>query len=251
MLIARDLAYSLDAVAFARDSGIEPDPWQADFLRSSSRRKLILATRQSGKSETCVLHANHVGHTEPGETILVVSPAQRISNEFVRRARQRYLRIEGAKLIGDAVQRIEFENGSRILALPGDNDGDTLRGLARIRLVLIDEAARVSDNLYAAVRPMLAVHPRGALIGLTTGAAKRGWFYEGWIDPDSNFEKIRVTADMCPRITPEFLASERKALGETAFRTEYGLEFLDDQESAFPTMIIDSIFDPNLRPLWT
>jgi hypothetical protein len=251
MLIARDLAYALDPVAFARDSGVEPDPWQADFLRKPPRRGLILATRQSGKTETCVLHADHIGHTEPGETIVVVSPSQRISNEFVRRARQRYLRLEGAKLIGDAVQKIEFENGSRLLALPGDNDGDTLRGIARVRLVLIDEAARVSDNLYAAVRPMLAVHPRGALIALTTGAAKRGFFYESWTDPDSDFQKIRVTADQCPRLTPEFLASERKALGETAFRTEYGLEFLDDREAAFSDTVIDSIFDTQLRPLWT
>jgi hypothetical protein len=251
MLIARDLAYALDPVTFARDSGVEPDPWQAKFLRNAPRRGLILATRQSGKTETCVLHANHVAHTEPGETIIVISPAQRISSEFIRRARDRYLRIEGAKIPGDAVQRIEIENGSRIIGLPGDNDGDTIRGIARVRLVLVDEAARVSDATYAAVRPMLAVHPRGALIGLTTGAAKRGWFFNGWADPDSDFEKIRVTADMCPRLTPEFLASERKALGETAFRTEYGLEFLDDQEAAFPNTVIDSIFDKDLRPLWT
>jgi hypothetical protein len=29
-----------------------------------------------------------------------------------------------------------------------------------VRLLLIDEAARVSDEIYAAVRPMLAVHLR-------------------------------------------------------------------------------------------
>ena len=68
--------------------------------------------------------------------------------------------------------------------------------------------------------------------------------------PESDFQKIRVTPDMCPRLTPEFLASERKALGETVFRTEYGLEFLDDQEAAFPNEIIDGIFDKELRPLW-
>lgn len=246
--MARDLAYGLDPVAFARDSGIDPDPWQQDFLRTPPRRGLILACRQAGKTETCVLLADQVAHTEPGETIVVISPAQRISSEFIRRAKNRYLHLPDATLANDAVQRIELPNGSRIIGLPGD--ADTVRGIARVRLVLIDEAARVSDDIYAAVRPMLAVHPRGQLIGLTTGAAKRGFFWEGWIDPDSDFEKIRVTADMCPRLTPEFLASERKALGETVFRTEYGLEFLDDQEAAFPNEIIDGIFDKELRPLW-
>jgi hypothetical protein len=249
MLIARDISHRLDPVLFARDAGVEPDDWQSDFLRESPRRGLVLATRQAGKTETCVLLADHVAHTEPEETIVVISPSQRISSEFVRRAKSRYLHLEGASLINDAVQRIEFPNGSRLLALPGESD--TIRGIARVRLVLIDEAARVSDALYAAVRPMLAVHPRGQLIGLTTGAAKAGWFYEAWTDPDSDFAKIRVTPDMCPRITPEFLASERKALGETAFRTEYNLEFLDDREAAFPSEIINGIFDNNLKGLWT
>lgn len=247
-LMARELAYACDPVAFANDCGVRPDPWQQAFLREPPRRGLILACRQAGKTETCVLLADHVAHTEPGETIVVISPAQRISSEFIRRAKNRYLHLPDATLANDAVQRIELPNGSRIIGLPGE--ADNVRGIARVRLVLIDEGARVSDEIYAAVRPMLAVHPRGQLIGLTTGAAKRGWFYGGWTDPESDFEKIRVTPDMCPRITPEFLASERKALGETVFRTEYGLEFLDDQEAAFPNEIIDGIFDKELRPLW-
>lgn len=247
--MARDLAYAFDPVAFAVDSGVTPDPWQSDFLRDPPDRGLILACRQAGKTETCVLLANHVAHTEPGETIVVISPAQRISSEFIRRAKSRYLHLPGATLANDAVQRIELPNGSRVIGLPGE--ADTIRGIARVRLVLIDEAARVSDEIYAAVRPMLAVHPRGQLIALTTGAHQRGFFYEGWIDPDTDFRRVRVTPDMCPRLTPAFLESERKALGETAFRTEYGLEFLDDLEMAFSTDVINGIFNPDLKALWT
>ena len=248
--MARDLSYALDPVSFAIDCGLAtPDDWQATFLRNPPRRGLILACRQSGKTESCVLLATHIAHTEPNETIIVISPAQRISSEFIRRAKQRYLQLPGATLAADAVQKIEFPNGSRIIGLPGD--ADTVRGIARVRLVLVDEAARSSDDVYTAVRPMLAVHPRGQLVGLTTGAAKRGWFYEGWTDSDSDFEKLQVTPDMCPRLTPEFLESERKALGETAYRTEYGLEFLDDLESAFSTEIIDRAFNhKDIRPIW-
>jgi hypothetical protein len=225
------------------------DDWQRDFLTDPPSRGLILACRQAGKTEACVLLANHVAHTEPDETVVVISPAQRISSEFIRRAKSRYLHLPSAALANDAVQRIELPNGSRIIGLPGE--ADTIRGIARVRLVLIDEGARVSDEIYAAVRPMLAVHPRGQLIGLTTGAAKAGWFYEAWTDPDSDFRRVKVTPDMCPRLTPAFLESERKALGETAFRTEYGLEFLDDQEAAFPTEIIDRAFGhKDVRPLW-
>ncbi|MGY4289884.1 hypothetical protein ACVWXO_009150 [Bradyrhizobium sp. LM2.7] len=89
------------------------------------------------------MKALSVATAEPDSLVLIVSPAQRLSDEFVRRARTAYGRIENAPaLIGDAARRIELENKSRILALPGDNDGDTLRGLANVRLAIIDETSR-------------------------------------------------------------------------------------------------------------
>jgi hypothetical protein len=44
-------------------------------------------------------------------------------------------------------------------------------------LVIVDEAARVPDDLYRAVRPMLAVS-QGRLIALSTPFGQRGWFYD-------------------------------------------------------------------------
>jgi hypothetical protein len=111
--MASDLAYACDPVAFAQDSGVQPDDWQREFLRRSPSRGLILACRQAGKTETCVLLANNVAHTEPGETIVVISPAQRISSEFIRRAKNRYLHLPNATLASEAVQKIELPNGSR------------------------------------------------------------------------------------------------------------------------------------------
>ncbi len=50
--------------------------------------------------------------------------------------------------------KIELANGSRILCLPGEEA--TIRGFSP-NLLVIDEASRVPDDLYRAVRPMLAV----------------------------------------------------------------------------------------------
>jgi len=44
---------------------------------------------------------------------------------------------------------------------------------------LVDEASRVADELYFAVRPILAVSG-GSLMVLTTPYGKRGVFYEEW-----------------------------------------------------------------------
>ncbi len=254
--MAADLVYACDPVAFAADIGMPNlDAWQARFLMDGveapgKRNVQILAARQVGKTEACILRALHIGHTEVGETVIVISPRQATSNEFIRRARSTYLKLPGAmKLLSDNVGSIEFENRSRIIGLPSSEDG--VRGIPRVRCLLVDEAARVSDQLYASCRPMLAVHPRGELIGLTSAGNASGWFYSAWQDPTAVFEKIEIRAADCPRLTPAFLESERKALGETLFRTEYMLEWLEPQESAFPTEIIDRAFNHrDIRPIW-
>src|SRR5262249_1174887 len=84
MLIGRDMACALDAARFALECGITPDPWQAKLLCSTSRRVLMLCSRQSGKSTTTALKALHTGLYEPGSLIVLLAPAQRQSAEMLR-----------------------------------------------------------------------------------------------------------------------------------------------------------------------
>ena len=46
-----------DPVAFARRLGFDPDPWQAEMLRSDASRVLLNCSRQSGKSTTTAVLA--------------------------------------------------------------------------------------------------------------------------------------------------------------------------------------------------
>jgi hypothetical protein len=68
-------------------------------------------------------------------------------------------------------------NGSRIVSLPAGEE--TIRGFSAVSLLVIDEAARVSDDLYFAVRPMLATSG-GSLVALSTPLGQRGFFFEAW-----------------------------------------------------------------------
>jgi hypothetical protein len=151
----------------------------------------------------------------------------------------------------ESVLKLELENDSRILALPGGEEGKTIRGLGGARLIIVDEASRVEDSLLQVVRPMMAVNADAALIALSTPAGRRGFFYEQWHAPDDDgWHKIRVAATDCPRITKEFLEEEYRQLGKIMFESEYGLIFHDDILSVFPTAIIDAIADKDLKPLW-
>jgi tRNA(Met) C34 N-acetyltransferase TmcA len=134
--------------------------------------------------------------------VILVSPSQRQSGELFRTVIGFHSRLAGApELVAESALRAEMANGSRIIALPGTER--TVRGYAAADLVVIDEAARVDDELLTAVRPMLATSD-GHLIALTTPAGKRGWFYESWSGA-GDWTRIKVAATDCPRITQEFL----------------------------------------------
>ena len=247
-MIARDLSRALDPLLLARDAGLEPDPWQADLLRTMPRRALLLCSRQSGKSTVTSLMALWKAIYEPNALVLLVSPSQRQSGELFRTTMNFHARLQGAPtLSAESALRAELSNGTRIVSLPGTEK--TIRGFAGANLVVIDEAARVDDELLAAVRPMLATS-NGHLIALTTPAGKRGWFYETWIGQSEDWKRVKVAASDCPRISKEFLDEELRELGAIRFSEEYQLEFRDNEESVFPVEIIARAFTSEVEPLW-
>jgi hypothetical protein len=209
--MAGDLARIFDPVLLAIDCGITPDDWQSKLLRERPKRCLILASRQIGKTETAIFLGLYTAIYEPGSLVLIVSPSQRQSGEVFRRLMLAYAKLKGVPALEqESALRAQFGNGSRIVALPGSER--TVRGYAGARMIILDEAARVDDELLAALRPMMATVD-GSLIALTTPAGQRGFFFEAWTGDDQSWVRIKVGADQCPRLSPEFLAGELKALG--------------------------------------
>lgn len=170
--LAADLRLALDRVSFASSLGLDPDPWQERLLRSTSKRVLLNCARQSGKSTMSGLMALHRALYSPGSLVLCLAPSERQSKELFAKVADSYGRLRGAPPpTSDRKLGMYLPNGSRIEALPGTEK--TIRGFSGAALLLVDEAARVSDELYYAVRPMLAVSG-GALMMLTTPYGKRG-----------------------------------------------------------------------------
>jgi len=92
-------------------------------------------------------------------------------------------------------------------------------------MLIVDEASRVSEDLYKAVRPMLAVS-KGRLVALSTPFGKMGWFYEEWNTTSvPGWRKFQITAYQCPRIDPAFLAEEKLKLGEKDIAAQIKKEF--------------------------
>src|SRR5262249_34945772 len=158
--------------------GFVPDGVQSRVLETASRRVLLNCTRQWGKSTITAAKAVHYAYHHAVSLTVVVSPSARQSGEVLRKAAGvgpcAGLPAEGD---GDNDISLELPNRARIVGLPGSEA--TIRGFSAVSLLVVDEAARVSDELYLAIRPMLAVSG-GALWLMSTPFGKRGFFWETW-----------------------------------------------------------------------
>jgi hypothetical protein len=243
---ASDLAMALDPVTFARLLGVSPDPWQERLLRSAADRALLNCCRQSGKSTVAALMALHQALYHPGSLVLVLAPALRQSQELFAKIERFYgLSRSAAPPRAERRLSLELENGSRIVTLPGTEK--TIRGFSGASLLIVDEAARVDDALYFAVRPMLAVSG-GALMMLSTPFGKRGVFYREWTDGEG-WERYEVKATECPRIPSAFIEEERMNMPDPWFRQEYLCEFVEATGAVFSHDDVRVALDSGVRPL--
>jgi phage FluMu gp28-like protein len=227
--------------------GFEPDAQQRRVLESKSRRGMLNCTRQWGKSTITAAKAVQQARQEKNSLTLVVSPSARQSSEFLRKAEGCARRL-GIRTKGDGDNEISvaFPDGSRIVGLPGTEG--TVRGFSAVSLLLVDEAARASDDLYRAIRPMLAVS-EGRLWLMSTPHGERGFFYETWARGGPEWERVQVTAPECPRIQAGFLKEERQVMGDRWFRQEYLCEFVDTVGGVFSRGLVEGAFCDDVAPL--
>ena len=216
-----------------------PDEKQIQVLRGGARG-IVNCTRQWGKSTVTAAKAVHRAYTSPNSLILVVTPCGRQSGEFVRKAED-FVRRLGMRVRtdGDNDISIVFQNGSRIVGLPGNEA--TTRGFSNVSLLLFDEASRVPDDLFRAMRPTLAVSG-GDLWLMSTPCGKRGFFWNEWEHGGDVWERISVPATECPRIRPEILEQERRTGDDAWFRQEYMCEFGEIEGRTFSQESIDAAF---------
>ncbi len=230
-----------DPVEFALRMGFEADEHQAAVLRSTAQQGILNCTRQWGKSTTAAAKAIYQMVSKPECLVVVASPSKKQSAELVRRAAGMLAKL-GMRVRGDGVfdVSIVLPNGSRLVGLPGREA--TVRGLSRASLVLIDEASRVSDEMYRALRPMLALE-QGSIWLMSTPWSTRGFFYEAWAHGGEAWERVSVKATECVRFSAEWLENERKGWTTEAFQREFMGEFMRDEGSAFDAELVESALD--------
>jgi hypothetical protein len=247
---ARTLRYALNPALFAAEVlDFQPDAIQTRILENNPHRLIVNGNRQFGKSTIAAILLAHRAIFKPGSLSIILGPSERQSAETLLKVAG-FLNQAGAQTASDKVNRrsqLLPANGSRIVALPSTDA--KIRGFSKVSLLVIDEASRVADPLYYALRPSLAVS-NGDIVIVSTPFGKRGFFYTEFTNPKNTAKWERITAPVsqCPRIPRDFLEEER-LLGEEYFAQEYECQFVEDGQFLFSDADCRRLFKSDIEPL--
>jgi hypothetical protein len=223
---AKPAAARRGALDLAAELGVTLDQWQQDALSTATHDLLLLVTRQGGKGEVATFLALDQLVNVPGSTTVVVSKAERQAKRLLRRIKRRYRQLAdvSAPLV-DNQYEFGLGNGAEVLALPGSEE--TIRGIEAVDLLIVDEAALVSEELFNAVYPMLA-STNGRCVAMSTARGARGWFWRAFVGSDPDWHRTKVTWRDIPRFTAEFIERVRRRFGEMVFLQEFECAFIGE-----------------------
>jgi hypothetical protein len=248
MNISNQLRDALDPVQFAINQlGFQPDPWQEDFLKSTDRQILVNAARQAGKSSVGAIAALHRALFYPESTVLLVSPYMKQSKEIYRKLNEFRSRMAlDYKLLKNTEESLEFANKSRVVCLSGDDLN--IRSYSA-DLIIEDEASRVDDRVYLALRPM-TISTGGRIVLLSTPYGSRGHFFEEWMNGGDDWKRIKVVAEECPRFNPKDLERDKRSMPEWWYRQEFYGEFLQRKEQLFSYEEVMGAISNDIEPMF-
>lgn len=215
-----EVAYRLDPALWMQDVlGIKPHNWQKTFLRAPRGSSVcVLSARQVGKTTAAAAKMAHVAIFMPGSLSVIACPAQSQSAEALRKVRQ--MVIKAGASTNDNVYKLELDNGSRVIALPGTHE--SIRGLTVEGLIVADEAAQLDPAIMAALHPMRTQCPNAQFVMLSTAWSRNDPFWATWAGDDPSWIRIDATLGAEPNlIAPEVVERARRQLSEADFKREY------------------------------
>lgn len=230
------------------------DEWQEKILKTKGN--ILLCTgRQVGKTTVMAIKAANYMIEHPNTKIIVVSLTEDQAKLIIVMILT-YLEKINRKLIArgknkPTQNRITLTNKSTVIARPVGNTGDAVRGFTG-HVLIIDEASRMPDMVWAAGRPTLLT-TAGEIWMCSTPHGKQGYFWEAYQNKNSRFTVFHISSEevIHNREISEswtktqreeainFLEGERREMSELQYGQEYLGMFLDELRRFFPDELIE------------
>jgi hypothetical protein len=209
--------------------------WQLEALRLATWLSVIVAPRQSGKSRALSVLACWHAYRQPRSLVLIVSAgevaARRLLAEVRSLAAHPLLR---GSVVDESTYSVVLSNGATIRCTPSSER--QIRGWA-VDLLLVDEAAVISDELLAAALPTTAARPDARVVMASSPWADEGPFYAAAVRGFAGDEQTRAfrwKLTDCAWISPATVEAARATLSPLRFAAEYLGEFVGSSDAYFP-----------------
>ena len=267
--------YQLDTTRWLAKLGWIVFDWQKAVLRDRSTRICINGARQAGKSTIISSKACHMAKYKPGSLTVILAPTQKQSQEDMEKINSFLLRDpQYPERIKNNSEELKLANGSRILVLTASDDA--ARGFSNPDLIIFDEASRVADSVYEAVRPMITNNRKAVIVEISTPNGKKGFFFshfhsQTWTRYEVRcpWDYVRTTSTPILEQTKyhplpgvNFFFSDRHfdrieqmevitggkdghGMSERKYRQEYCCEFVEAEAQVFANELIDSLYVDN------
>lgn len=211
---------------------MELDDWQKEFI-NCKEDKILVAGRQTGKSEAAAYdNAEFIANNE-GVTALVISKTERQSQEMIIKilnfVYEKYPKKVGKGELKPLKSVVWINHGkgkkpSRALCLPVGLAAEGIRGYTIDKLT-VEEAQLPPQDVYDAVLPMLLV-TGGKMTLIGTFKGKRGFFWKSFADENNLWKKFRVNSE-------EVIENRPISPSWPEWRREAGLNFLKKAKALF------------------
>lgn len=225
--------------------------WQSDVYeamqgsRGSGKVFTVKAKRQVGKSILAAIEVIKFA-VEQKCTSIVIEPTLTQSRRVYKDI-QGWLQDSGlVEQFNASLMEIHFNNGSEIIFKSAEQR-DKLRGYTVSGLLVIDEAAFISDSIIDVIFPFVDAHNAPTLV-ISTPLFKSGRFYtlyeQGLADADGKSQSFDwATYDTSQFLTEEKMEYYRKTVSPIKFTSEYLGQFITDGSYVFKN-IIEAITSP-------
>lgn len=237
--LEQSLAEWLTPSIWLANRGIELDDYQVKLV-DGVKNTHVLAGRQVGKSHASACAAVQYAATHPRSLTILASYNQAQANELGLKCKE-MAELCRLTVISDAITYMKLENKARILSISGLDT--SARGMTA-GLVIIDEASKVSSELYHALLPVQITVKGSRMILISSAWERRGFFFEvDDLHDEITWDFIKVMSKDSSRITPEKLESERRAMPEAIYQREYECKYFNIlQSSLFSEQEINDCF---------
>lgn len=247
IVTAAESGYGGDSVElFRMVYGHDPYEWEKVILNEKERHVLVNCCRQAGKSTTVGVRLSHEAVQHDYSECVVIADSQTKSKELLRKSKRSAYHA-GSQADNDSMTTFGLANGSRILALPGTES--SVRGFTAPRILCVDEAGWVPDEVFWAAWPLLSASD-GQLVACTTPNGQRGWFHDLWIEGGDEYIRLEVPWQDCPHISRSVVEQARRQMPLSRFEAEYECVFGDAVDSVFRTEDLLKAACPELTELF-